>query len=274
MSNEDIHCGCIDDVELVDKHKFPLRFYPENKWSRKGYLRSRWRVQQPQQQHLNNNGTNDNIFDLVNIHLFHDASNLKSVEKVPSIYVNYRQKALNYTLDRVQNTEADPDLPPAAPFFIFGDFNFRLEGKSVVRKLTGDNSGGQLQATAAAAAEQQQSEPSKAGVQFFRDLESNQIVLSIGKKEFDLKDGEDTFNTSWESWIMYDLETDSVKDRLAEFPLCFPPDLPVRGGSGEPGQREQVHEDAVPGLVRPCADQPRCQRGPDISRSLQLQCHR
>ena len=75
------------------------------------------------------------------MHLFHDASNLKSVEKTPSIYVNFRERALVHTLDRVQNTLGSHELPPRAPLFIFGDFNFRLEGKSVVRKLTGDKMG-------------------------------------------------------------------------------------------------------------------------------------
>lgn len=39
-------------------------------------------------------------FDLVNIHLFHDASNLVAWEKSPSIYSGTRQKALGYVLDR------------------------------------------------------------------------------------------------------------------------------------------------------------------------------
>merc|ERR1719419_1380291 len=31
-----IHHGCIDDVPVADKHKFPLSYFPEGKWSRKG----------------------------------------------------------------------------------------------------------------------------------------------------------------------------------------------------------------------------------------------
>ena len=130
-----VKCGCIDDVDLADKHKFPLSFFPEGKWSRKGYLRTRWKLLTPSHEAA------FQIFDLVNVHLFHDASNLKSVEKTPSIYVNFRERALVHTLDRVQNTLGSHELPPRAPLFIFGDFNFRLEGKSVVRKLTGDKMG-------------------------------------------------------------------------------------------------------------------------------------
>lgn len=39
-------------------------------------------------------------FDLVNIHLFHDASNLVAWERSPSVYSETRQKALAFVLDR------------------------------------------------------------------------------------------------------------------------------------------------------------------------------
>lgn len=39
-------------------------------------------------------------FDLVNIHLFHDASNLVAWETSPSVYAGIRHKALAYVLDR------------------------------------------------------------------------------------------------------------------------------------------------------------------------------
>ncbi len=42
-------------------------------------------------------------FDLVNIHLFHDASNLVAWEKSPSVYSGTRQKALGFVLDRSDN---------------------------------------------------------------------------------------------------------------------------------------------------------------------------
>lgn len=42
-------------------------------------------------------------FDLVNIHLFHDASNLVAWEKSPSVYSSTRQKALGFVLDRWDN---------------------------------------------------------------------------------------------------------------------------------------------------------------------------
>jgi inositol-1,4,5-trisphosphate 5-phosphatase len=40
------------------------------------------------------------IFDLLNVHLFHDASNLLAAERSPSIYSKCRRKALKFTLER------------------------------------------------------------------------------------------------------------------------------------------------------------------------------
>ena len=61
------------------------------------------------------------------------------------------------------------------------------------------------------------------------------IVLSIGKKEFDLGVGEhdETFRDGWRRWTEFDLETRPVRDRLTEFPLNFPPTYPFEETIGE-----------------------------------------
>ena len=168
-----MHLGTIDEVPCVEKHKFPLQYFPESRWSRKGYLRTRWRFSE------------ETEVDFVNIHLFHDASNLKSVESVPSIYVNYRKRALCYTLDRIANKVNTNSSTSAAnfhepkPFFIFGDFNFRLDCKNVVKNLTSDL----LDITPEQETNNKQ----------YVDKRSQELVLSIGKKEFALLRGDNTF---------------------------------------------------------------------------------
>ena len=151
----------------MEKHKFPLQYFPESRWSRKGYLRTRWKF------------SGETVVDFVNIHLFHDASNLKSVESVPSIYVNYRKRALSYTLDRIGNKLNSTKNHETKPFFIFGDFNFRLDCKSVVKNLTSDL----LDITPEQEANNKQ----------YVDKRSQELVLSIGKKEFALLRGDNTF---------------------------------------------------------------------------------
>lgn len=93
--------------------------------------------------------------DLVNIHLFHDESNLVSVQEVnflystfifiantnftfnqfPSAYTRNRRKALEYTLKLIRN-EQENDHNQSLPLFIFGDFNFRLDTKEIISVST------------------------------------------------------------------------------------------------------------------------------------------
>lgn len=50
-------------------------------------MRTRWEL----------NGT---VLDFINIHLFHDASNLAACEEFPSVYCKTRRRALIHTLER------------------------------------------------------------------------------------------------------------------------------------------------------------------------------
>ncbi|KAK5908009.1 hypothetical protein CgunFtcFv8_016104 [Champsocephalus gunnari] len=104
----------LESTPSLEKEKFPQDYFPECKWSRKGFIRTRWALA-------------DCAFDLVNIHLFHDASNLIAWEKSPSVYSGTRQKALGYVLDRITDQRHE-----RLPYFVFGDFNFRLDSKQVI----------------------------------------------------------------------------------------------------------------------------------------------
>lgn len=149
VNGKEVHSGNIEAVTTKEKAKFPQEFFPECKWSRKGFLRTRWCV----------SGT---VFDLINIHLFHDASNFIAMETVrnfhdclddtftcfscdfccfvltyelwfsslqfPSVYSKTRRRALEHTLDRFHN-----DKYPNVPYFLFGDFNFRTDTASVIK---------------------------------------------------------------------------------------------------------------------------------------------
>lgn len=74
VSGKEVHSGNIEAVTTKEKAKFPQEFFPECKWSRKGFLRTRWSI----------SGT---IFDLINIHLFHDASNFIAMETVRETFI-------------------------------------------------------------------------------------------------------------------------------------------------------------------------------------------
>ena len=198
--------GCGGGARLAEKCKFPLSYFPERRWSRKGYLRTRWRLR----------GT---PLDLINVHLFHDASNLVSVESAPSVYCVLRRRALTWILDRIQGEDAEHER---APFFIFGDFNFRLDGSGVLRKLTGGGAEGPLPPPPPPPPG---GEDDGKGVREFRDG-SDCVVVALGKKQFSMERAEETFNSGWSQWTEYDHEKDPVTERLRERKLSFPPTYP------------------------------------------------
>ncbi|XP_061038949.1 inositol polyphosphate-5-phosphatase A isoform X5 [Eubalaena glacialis] len=114
VTGKEIYSDTLESTPMLEKEKFPQDYFPECKWSRKGFIRTRWCLA-------------DCAFDLVNIHLFHDASNLVAWETSPSVYSGIRHKALGYVLDRIIDQRFEK-----AFYFVFGDFNFRLDSKSVV----------------------------------------------------------------------------------------------------------------------------------------------
>ncbi|KAL3117466.1 hypothetical protein niasHT_003214 [Heterodera trifolii] len=90
-----------------------------------GFLHTRWKI-------------GSRVFDFINIHLFHDESNLNFTEN-PNEYSANRQKALEQTLHRFEGFNGGT-LEGESNCFLFGDFNFRLNLGSFVKKLTGQAS--------------------------------------------------------------------------------------------------------------------------------------
>ncbi|XP_063896221.1 uncharacterized protein LOC110381097 isoform X1 [Helicoverpa armigera] len=192
---KEVHAGNIEKITTKEKAKFPQHFFPECKWSRKGFLRTRWWIR----------GT---AVEFVNIHLFHDASNLLAIEPFPSVYCRSRRRALRHTL---RHLHSDVN---AAPYFIFGDFNFRTDTAGVVKKVTEDLSGSRLQnGTNVDACKLQ-----------YRAPADGRLVLSIGKKEFSHVDHQKIFR---EPWLQrFDRELEALRPHLYEFPVKFPPTYP------------------------------------------------
>lgn len=118
VEGREVLSGNIENVQIKEKAKFPQDFFPEFKWSRKGFIRTRWNVK-------------NCLYDLVNIHLFHDASNIVAMQRSPSVYSDNRKAAFLHTLQRFEQDQYDK-----VPMFIFGDFNFRLDINLLVQDLT------------------------------------------------------------------------------------------------------------------------------------------
>ncbi|XP_037946916.1 inositol polyphosphate-5-phosphatase A isoform X2 [Teleopsis dalmanni] len=198
-----IYTGNIETVSTKEKSKFPQHFFPECKWSRKGFMRTRWEIE----------GT---VIDFVNIHLFHDASNLAACEQFPSVYCSSRRRALIYTLKRFHLD--DKNL--LAPYFVFGDFNFRCDTQGVIKELANNLTVHRIQ--------NNKKENSKI---VYRNSEGDN-VLTIGKKEFNYLQHQVIFKESWMK--KYDRELETLKDILIEFPIKFPPSYPYEEDPDKP----------------------------------------
>uniref|UniRef100_A0A668A540 inositol-polyphosphate 5-phosphatase n=1 Tax=Myripristis murdjan TaxID=586833 RepID=A0A668A540_9TELE len=206
----------LESTSMLEKEKFPQDYFPESKWSRKGFIRTRWALA-------------DCAFDLVNIHLFHDASNLVAWEKSPSVYSGTRQKALGYVLDSGP-VYFNPSLSCSnqryekLPYFVFGDFNFRLDSKQVIESLC---STATMQTVRAA-------DTNEVDKLIFRESDNDRkVVLQLEKKLFNYVNQDVFRENNGTSLLEFDKELSVFKDRLHELEISFPPSYPYSEDSSQ-----------------------------------------
>uniref|UniRef100_A0A8C5QTJ4 inositol-polyphosphate 5-phosphatase n=1 Tax=Leptobrachium leishanense TaxID=445787 RepID=A0A8C5QTJ4_9ANUR len=188
VSGQTFITGSLEDCPIVHKERFPQEFWAEFPWTRKGFMRTRWQI-------------DNRNFDLVNLHLFHDASNLVSYDCSPSVYSDNRKKALNHILTRIQDSEV--------PFFLFGDFNFRLDLKNLILEQgwdlkTGKDSEGKT-------------------IVYEQDGE---VRLIMKRKCFEYHNVKILEEDSGRALLLYDSEPCPFLDGLTEIPISFPPSYP------------------------------------------------
>ncbi|XP_020564898.2 type I inositol 1,4,5-trisphosphate 5-phosphatase isoform X1 [Oryzias latipes] len=189
----------LESRSSLEKAKFPKDYYPQCKWSRKGFIRTRWALA-------------DWTFDLVNIHLFHDASNLVAWENSPSVYSTTRQKALGFVLDRITDQRYEK-----VPYFIFGDFNFRLDSKQFIESVCST-------ATMQTVTTGKTNEVDKL---IFREIDNDKkVVLQLEKKLFNYVNQDVFRENNGTSLLEFDKELTPFKDRLIELEISFPPSYP------------------------------------------------
>ncbi|XP_032346498.1 inositol polyphosphate-5-phosphatase A isoform X3 [Camelus ferus] len=206
VTGKEIYSDTLESTPMLEKEKFPQDYFPECKWSRKGFIRTRWCVA-------------DCAFDLVNIHLFHDASNLVAWETSPSVYSGIRRKALGYVLDRISDQRFEK-----ASYFVFGDFNFRLDSKSVVETLC----------TKATMQTVRAADTNEVVKLIFRESDNDRkVTLQLEKKLFDYVNQEVFRDNNGTALLEFDKELSVFKDRLCELDISFPPSYPYSEDSSQ-----------------------------------------
>ncbi|CAB3400383.1 unnamed protein product [Caenorhabditis bovis] len=215
----------LENYPYVVKHKFPKEFWPSIKWGRKGYMQTRWRI-------------NNRVFDFVNAHLFHDESNLALIHENPELYSQNRKRAMEYILEKMIVSENGN----APMLFIFGDLNFRLDSRSFLNRITERtqthhvDDEEQMGSLADGLEDKQKSgslHPSDnlrrtvSAIEFRRESlndDNKSCILRIEKKKFDYFNHKKLLD-DWRSYRDDDKEAQSFKG-IYEMPIDFPPTYP------------------------------------------------
>ncbi|XP_065175553.1 inositol polyphosphate-5-phosphatase A-like [Sycon ciliatum] len=189
------------------KEKFPSEFSP-HRLTRKGYILTRWCI-------------NEQVFNFLNVHLYHDPSNLVSMESSPSVYANNRHKAMLYALQRFQRHSSNLE-----PTFFFGDFNFRLDLHQLVFDMCSSTN--------------RQLHRHLEGEQvIYSDSSSGEVVLQMAPKVFRVAD-KAMFEENFGTLRSYDKE--AVKIGVHEQGIDFQPSYPL----SESGEARQYMETRCP----------------------------
>ncbi|XP_036434461.1 inositol polyphosphate-5-phosphatase A isoform X2 [Colossoma macropomum] len=209
VSGHKKYVGSLDGVTTLEKEKFPKNFWTDIKWSRKGYMRTRWII--------HNQG-----LDLVNVHLFHDASNLIACNSSPSVYSTNRQKALRYVINRISDCIYSP-----MPFFLFGDFNFRLDTQSLVQNLS----------TSAEVQTVKKDSSNEVEKIIYEEKDNDhKVLLHIETKLFAYLHQAVFRENNGKELLKYDKEIEAFHDVIREEEILFPPSYPYSEDNTKPTQ--------------------------------------
>eukprot|EP00042_Codosiga_hollandica_P056927 m.832544 g.832544 ORF g.832544 m.832544 type:complete len:417 (+) comp59464_c0_seq6:388-1638(+) len=123
---ETLDCTALTGIRSIPEGYFhKARFAAASvgtKANRKGFILTRWQL-------------HGRDIDLVDTHLFHDASNVVAAETVPSVYASDRHQALLTVLKTLDESSKGRPIPA----FIFGDMNFRLTLPKVYDHVLGQD---------------------------------------------------------------------------------------------------------------------------------------
>ncbi|THD22367.1 Inositol-1 4 5-trisphosphate 5-phosphatase [Fasciola hepatica] len=191
----------------VDCKQFPAALFPSGTPSRKGFMRTRWRI-------------NGLVLEMVNIHLFNDSCNLLSLKEHPSVFARFRAAGLKWTLETIQ-----ADQNENQHLVIFGDFNFRLSLPLYVERLLSAQDA-PFNSSVRLVEDNARSTIDQADTKF------NRGDIVIGERQFHVLHDDRLTWSNFEPFLPLDEETLVFSDQLKELPIKFPPSYPFRDGAG------------------------------------------
>jgi inositol-1,4,5-trisphosphate 5-phosphatase len=203
-----------DTEAFYQSAAFSSKQFPEIKAGRKGYLHTRWIV-------------DENPMDMVNVHMFHDANNVETLDDgYPSVYAKCRARAFQLVVNAC-------NLQQCKNVFVFGDFNFRLDMSAVVSDILGQNP-----------VRTEEGSDEKKFVTL-RDAKDVTRSIRVGTKVFEMNPS-DTFVKDWSRFLRHDHEPTDATAKLGftELQVDFPPSYPFEE---EVGVTDQYMQTRCPG---------------------------
>lgn len=191
----------------MKKLKFPLSCYSKKliRWPRKGFTWTRWRI-------------NNRVLDMLNVHLTHDACNLKAALKSPTKFAKHRRRSLQYLIDRLNEAPSDHQI-------LYGDFNVRPDTKGLIDHLMGDIASHHLT---------KDSDGHPQLLVYKAVNGSTKDLLKIGGRLFEMSSYEAFDHVS--DLLQFDKELEWVyEDLFSEMPVSFQPTYPHKENPDDNG---------------------------------------
>ncbi|KAA0197619.1 Inositol-1 4 5-trisphosphate 5-phosphatase [Fasciolopsis buskii] len=170
-------------------------------------MRTRWRI-------------NGLILETVNIHLFNDSCNLRSLKEHPSVFARFRSAGLKWTLKAIHENSCENQH-----LAVFGDFNFRLNLPLYIERLLSAHDLPYDRSTCSVQDSAKSVDRAEGGT-------FNRGDIVIGRRQFHIPYDDRLTWSNFEPFLPLDQETLAFSGQLQELPITFPPSYPF---SDEPG---------------------------------------
>uniref|UniRef100_A0A8B9JQP4 inositol-polyphosphate 5-phosphatase n=1 Tax=Astyanax mexicanus TaxID=7994 RepID=A0A8B9JQP4_ASTMX len=188
VAGKEIYSDTLESTSMLEKEKFPQDYFPECKWSRKVYV--------------------------VYLH-----THTHTLSRKTSSPVQLQSGCVCVCVGVITDQRYE-----RVPYFLFGDFNFRLDSKQVIESLCST-------ATMQTVRAEDTNEVDKL---IFRESDNDRkVVLQLEKKLFNYIN-QDVFRENNGTLLLeFDKELSVFKDRLQELEISFPPSYPYSEDSNQ-----------------------------------------
>ncbi|KAJ1067190.1 hypothetical protein K5549_017947, partial [Capra hircus] len=199
VTGKEIYSDTLESTPMLEKEKFPQDYFPERSWRLRSGGRGKWPqgLSAPELLLLRGPWEAASAFPWMSVGRPASRVQTSRCGRRPHKIVDHRFEKASY--------------------FVFGDFNFRLDSKSVVETLC----------TKATMQTVRAADTNEVVKLIFRESDNDRkVMLQLEKKLFDYFNQEVFRDDNGTALLEFDKELSVFKDRLHELDISFPPSYP------------------------------------------------